>query len=505
MNFRTRQIFSLLLLFIIFNKSAVSYTCPPPPVPNSPVIDSVSVDPATGKTVIGWQPSSSPNIVKYIIYQNIGGPWFVVDSVFGALNTFYLNLASNPSAGPEKYSVAAVNANKEISPMSASHTTIFVRIPVPDVCKDKITITWTPYKYLNPNIIGYRIYMKKDSDPFILLRVADTADSTIVQNGLSIESSYCYYVEAFTENPTKVSTSNVQCIVPHKPRQPKFIFVRSASVVENKNIELSFFTDTSVHVTSYKIQKSDDGIGFHTIATIPANNIYPTIKYIDTVVEVDRFSYYYKIQVYDSCGEISISSNIGKSILLSGENDADAMINSLLWTEYQDRNIQYISVDRAIEGSSDFNLLTTLLPDFIAYKDDVSESYTGNGRFKYYVTANLYDFYQGQFHLYDTVKSNTISLNQGIKLFLPTAFSPSKPGTNSIFKPEGSFIDVLDYKFIVYDRWGKVMFESSDPENGWNGTYSGTLCTMGIYAFYLKLKDSGNIIYVKKGTVLLLN
>ena len=88
---------------------------------------------------------------------------------------------------------------------------------------------------------------------------------------------------------------------------------------------------------------------------------------------------------------------------------------------------------------------------------------------------------------------------------MPTAFSPSKPDANSIFKPFGSFIDILDFKLIVYDRWGKVMFESSDPENGWNGTYNNELCQMGVYVYYLRLKDSENIIYVKKGNVLLIN
>ncbi len=505
MNFRTRQLLSLLLLFIIFNKSALSNTCPPPPPPDSPIIDSVSVDIATGKTMIGWQQCTSPNVVKYIIYQNIGGPWFVVDSVFGAANTFYLNMMSDPSSGPEKYAVASVNAAKEISAMSSSHTTIFLKTPVADVCNDKITITWTQYKYLNPDIKGYRVYMKKDFDPFILLGTTDTLDSTFVQNGLNIESVYCYYIQAFTDNPVKVSTSNIQCVVPHKPRQPEFIFMRNATVIENNKIEISFFTDTTVHVSYYKIMRSDDGADYHNIAIIPGNNIYATIKYVDENVEVNRFSYYYKIQVFDSCGEKSISSNISKSILLEGQVDNDQMFNNLEWTEFLDRNIQEIVIERAVEGTDDFNLLKTLAPDFILWNDDVSEQYSGNGRFKYYVKAMLYDLYKGKFNLYDTVVSNTISLNQGLRIFMPTAFSPSKPDANSIFKPFGSFIDILDFKLIVYDRWGKVMFESSDPENGWNGTYNNELCQMGVYVYYLRLKDSENIIYVKKGNVLLIN
>lgn len=505
MNFRTRQILSLLLLFIIFNKSALGSICRPPIPPDSPVIDSVSVDPATGKVAIGWQASTSPNVVKYIIYRNNLGPWFVVDSVFGVANTYYLDMTSNPSLKPEEYSVAAVNSNKEISAMSAPHTTIFLQPPVTDVCNDKTIISWTPYKYLNPNIIGYRIYMKKDSDPYLFMGITDTTVNTYVHNGLNIESVYCYYVQAFTENPVKVSTSNIQCVIPHKPRQPQFVFLRGANVIENKKIEVCFFTDTTVHVSKYTIRRSDNGIDFHDIVTIPGNNFYATIKYTDENVEVDRFSYYYMIQVFDSCGERSISSNIGKSILLSGDAEDDAMLNNLKWTEYIDRNIQDIFVERAVEGSDEFSLLNTLVPDIIGYTDNVSESYTGNGRFKYYIKATFFDLYQGKFHLYDTVSSNTIALNQGIKVFMPTAFSPSKPGENSIFKPAGSFIDMLDYKLIVYDRWGKVMFESSDPESGWNGSYGGTLCSMGVYAYYLRLKDSENIIYVKKGTVLLFN
>jgi len=57
--------------------------------------------------------------------------------------------------------------------------------------------------------------------------------------------------------------------------------------------------------------------------------------------------------------------------------------------------------------------------------------------------------------------------------FVPNTFSPNNDNLNEVFKPVLNGNDPSYYHFSIYDRWGVLIFETSDPEAGWNGTYKG--------------------------------
>ena len=56
-----------------------------------------------------------------------------------------------------------------------------------------------------------------------------------------------------------------------------------------------------------------------------------------------------------------------------------------------------------------------------------------------------------------------------LEVYIPNSFTPNEDGINDIFKPVLSFPPEL-YKLRVYNRWGNLVFESSDPDLGWNGS-----------------------------------
>ncbi|MEM1217561.1 MAG: PKD domain-containing protein [Bacteroidota bacterium] len=87
-------------------------------------------------------------------------------------------------------------------------------------------------------------------------------------------------------------------------------------------------------------------------------------------------------------------------------------------------------------------------------------------------------------------------------LFIPQAFSPNGDGKNDVFRPRGNFID--EVYLIVYDRWGEKVFETRDPNGGWDGTYLGQRLTPDVYGYYLEINCLGGEVYIKKGNVSLL-
>jgi len=83
---------------------------------------------------------------------------------------------------------------------------------------------------------------------------------------------------------------------------------------------------------------------------------------------------------------------------------------------------------------------------------------------------------------------------------MPTAFTPNPDGPNGgMFDPAALDNDVFnaytkgvkEYKMHIFDRWGELIFESTDPKIGWDGYYREKLCQAGVYIWkvYIKFID----------------
>lgn len=93
------------------------------------------------------------------------------------------------------------------------------------------------------------------------------------------------------------------------------------------------------------------------------------------------------------------------------------------------------------------------------------------------------------------------------EVFFPNAFSPNGDQNNDFFGPVMHNInlnDVKDYLFMVYDRWGTLMFESNDPQYKWNGANKNNVKSdMGVYYYFCKFTTPLGVVYDKKGDVTL--
>lgn len=91
------------------------------------------------------------------------------------------------------------------------------------------------------------------------------------------------------------------------------------------------------------------------------------------------------------------------------------------------------------------------------------------------------------------------------RIDVPTAFTPGVEGPNSVVFARGSGIRELHF-FRIYNRWGALMFETTDINQGWDGTYNGKPQPMDSYGWVLEAEgflDEQPII-TKQGTVTLL-
>lgn len=87
--------------------------------------------------------------------------------------------------------------------------------------------------------------------------------------------------------------------------------------------------------------------------------------------------------------------------------------------------------------------------------------------------------------------------------FIPSAFTPNSDQKNDLFKPL-IFQPVKAYKFVIYNRWGQIVFQSTDPDKGWDGTFKGIKQDGNVFVWICLYQFEGEVRQYKKGTVVLI-
>lgn len=75
------------------------------------------------------------------------------------------------------------------------------------------------------------------------------------------------------------------------------------------------------------------------------------------------------------------------------------------------------------------------------------------------------------------------------KLEVPNAFTPNGDGVNDVFRVKEGYKSIVSFKAMVFDRWGKKLYEWTDPAGGWDGRSAGHAVPDGGY--YLNIQARG--------------
>ena len=80
-----------------------------------------------------------------------------------------------------------------------------------------------------------------------------------------------------------------------------------------------------------------------------------------------------------------------------------------------------------------------------------------------------------------------------IKYWVPNCFTPDGNEYNQMFGPvmtEGYDID--GFEFLIFNRWGNMVWQSYDPNGKWDGTYKDKKCLDGVYFWKIQFNVLGN-------------
>lgn len=88
-------------------------------------------------------------------------------------------------------------------------------------------------------------------------------------------------------------------------------------------------------------------------------------------------------------------------------------------------------------------------------------------------------------------KSDSVTVNFkdcNFYIYVPTAFTPNEDPYNPTFRAK-VYGDLVEYELMVFNRWGKLVFRSEDPSEGWNGKINGATPIPDTYVWKVNYKS----------------
>lgn len=81
-----------------------------------------------------------------------------------------------------------------------------------------------------------------------------------------------------------------------------------------------------------------------------------------------------------------------------------------------------------------------------------------------------------------------------VYIYLPESFTPNENGLNDVLLPVTR--SIAEWRIMVFNRWGELVFSTDDVKQGWNGMYKGRYAASGVYVYKISYTDR----WQRKGT-----
>jgi len=272
--------------------------------------------------------------------------------------------------------------------------------------------------------------------------------------------------------------------------------ILSASVLAPSKIKINWLPLTGA--ANYTVYLHKGGITAQ-LATTPDTAFYDTLTPLS--VFTNDSSYYY-IRATDSCGNTSLPSAIARPILLTAANHDNqyALIN---WTPYEYwPTVPPSGGFRGVALSYQIQVLQN--GSFTGYFDTPDTNYTDNAFFDSTLSSSqrcyrIEAIQNGGNHA--TSYSNIVCVPYLPTFWVPTAFTPNGDGLNDVFKVTAIGISSSAFSLKIFNAWGEFIFQSTDPNQGWDGTFHGKPSPEGPYLYIITATMNENKTINTSGTL----
>ena len=207
----------------------------------------------------------------------------------------------------------------------------------------------------------------------------------------------------------------------------------------------------------------------------------------------------------------STTTYIVTGIDINGCQNQDSVTVSVISCDVPTANLNANNTSVCINDCVDFTDLSTNTPTSWLWLFEGASPATSTLQHPQgicYDSTGIYDvtlFVSNAFGADTIMMNNYIVVDSCLEIpvsfTIPNVFSPNNDGNNDVFSIESTGVTNLDMQ--IYNRWGMLMFETSDINATWNGrTSSGAICPEGTYFYIIKITTDKTETF--KGTLTLL-
>jgi hypothetical protein len=466
-------------------------------VPESPVLNLVSVDQFTGNVEITWSLSPSPDVSAYVVYLYTKNESHALDTIYDPAATSYLRTGSGSGYYSEGFRVAAFDMAGKISPLSNELSTIYTTAQI-DTCNKTISVNWNSYSSVPKNVLSYSLLYSTDGGSFIETKQTTPDMTNLVIDDFEVDAEYCFIIRANLSGGV-YSGSNKNCLVTKMQRPPYWINADYATVGLNKEILLSFTPDPASEIRTYNLERKTGFDGdFVQVYSFP--NSSGKMLYTDNKADISKVNFY-RLKALNNCNNPVTISNIASNIVLSADkNDEDILLK---WNQYRNWKGTIDSYKLFIKTGNEFEerfsipegdstiilKYASLMYEvsvneicFMVRAVEASNPYTGNGE----------------------SSSSVVCLPVTEKITVPTIFTPDNNSVNDLFRPSLSFTP-LSYKLIITDLKRRTVFETINFTESWDGTMNGAPQPEGVYLWFLNAKTPSGREVIRTGTITIMH
>lgn len=501
------------------NKNLLAQSIPVVHIDSVTVVDDQSV-------LIDWQPSSDLRVDGYFIYRmyenNLGTVIFadpVTVNGRATENFLYVDQAGIvdlPSQLSLRFYITAFD--QDVNPLEQSnldsvaskpHNTIYLDYEL-DTCNASVTLSWNHYATnLNgwtDGISRYELWESQDGGNDVLQYSGNNLSFTRTQ--LITGVNYRYKIRAVSGDLSKTSTSNVKMVSGTFDKAPAFLYLHNASVAtDNNTVTLSWLADSASVPLTYKILVSEDDINYVQIRQLDHIAYQRDNQVSVNGLDCQNTSYYFRIITSSQCPNSIDTTDIARTILLRATRLTENA-NLLEWNQYENWSVgtnmfELYRIDTDNSGVSTFTLIATLPNNVFNYTDNNPVLSPVDHSIAYCIRA--YQNPNDPYGVQSVTQSNVAYLYEELQILAPNVFYPTR--SNGIFRPIIHFGNPQKFNMKVYNRWGKMIYETNDEFEGWNGRErnGSSITSPGAYIYIIEVVDFNGKNHRKSGTIALVD
>ena len=466
-----------------------------------PAVQITSVSVQNDDVLIQWvdRSDSISKIAGYVIYR-VGTGTIPIDTVYGSISS-YIDPSANPNVQSEIYFVQAIDGCGITGPIGSNpHATIHMTDSLSS-CARALYFEWTDYRGWNSGVEYFELMVSVNGDPFF---PADSIAPNVFQTSfgnLDARNTYTIFIRAKQEGEDVFSASNAITITPDISQGVQTLNLWGADV-DNNDVNIAWNWNDDAELNQADLIVNPDGNAQSISLENFINPLSELNDYSFTNNNVQSGPIRMAIRTVDACDSVKWSDTIQTAYVNAiAFNASTNRVQISYPTTGNDTEIQQCELLRIKDGRVDERFdLTDTTRTFDDAFDGMDDS---NNQLCYQLLCRAEaSLPSGSIENFD-LHSNVSCPIQEVRIQAPNAFRPE--GVNNFFRPIFLFeSSILEYRMQIFDRWGQLVFETSDTEEAWYGMQNGEVLRKGVYVYRISILQKDGTELEKQGTVLLL-